>query len=124
MSRLSYNKSVLKNLAKVQEKTELKKEKIELGLVQDGTKLARQISSSTAEMKSTFLSILGELDNLEQVRDDTEQDYNKLEKIVNKIEQVNEELGIKSEIPEFKEMFNALDDFTNIDSQVEAILKR
>ena len=30
MSRLSYNKSVLKNLAKVQEKTELKQNKIEL----------------------------------------------------------------------------------------------
>lgn len=101
-----------------------KQEKIELGLVQDGTKLARQITGSTAEMKRTFLEVLRELDNLEQVRDDTEQDYNKLEKIVKNIENINKELGITSTVPEIEEMLQALDEFNTVDGQVANILKR
>lgn len=107
-------KSVFKHLSK-NEKTELSQEKYNFGLVQDGVKLARSVNEAVGEMKQSHDSIMRALDDLGRSRQQAEQDVTELSNIIDDIEKINKELGISSDIPEFKQMFEAQDLFDRRD---------
>lgn len=113
MSRLSYSKSVLKKLAKINNKTELKQEKIQLGLVQDGEQSANELLRIAEELQGIKKSLAVDLRRIDGFTQDGEDQLGFLKKVTREIANVNKELGITTKIPQLGKMERAIDAFNS-----------
>jgi hypothetical protein len=144
MSRLSYNKSVLKNLAKINNKTELKQEKIELSIADDAKKLianAKQESSKGQEFLKKHQDGIKEFKKIKKSLEANSKDIQKnivqAEKYNQKIDKVSDklydlqskliktadELGVPlKSIPVANDIFESRKELDNTINEIDSIL--
>lgn len=96
MSRLSYNKSVLRNLAKSQDKTELTSEKIELNKISD--------------LKKNFNEIVKISEKSQAIKIKLEQDFQATQKELTKLQDKSESLikSLRREVMDIDTIFKDL----------------
>ena len=89
------------------EKVELKAEKVELGLVQDGEQAAKQLLEIANELSGIKKEIARDIKRIEDFDKDGFELFKFLDRTINEIEKINKELGINSKIPVLSKMEKA-----------------
>ena len=122
MSRLRYNKSVLKNLAKINNKTELKQEKIELSVVGDIQKalkssnaIVKKLESSDKKMNKLFRAYEDGWEQNQVLIKDAKSKVANLVPLFREINNLAKELGIKANtVQGYKELEARQDELTRL----------
>ena len=100
-------KTTLERVFEALNKVELKSEKIELGLVQDGEQAAKQLLDIANELSGIKKEIARDIKRIDDFDKDGFELFKFLDRTINEIEKINKELGINSKIPALSKMEKA-----------------
>jgi len=91
--------------------------KIDLGIVQDGQSIAKELLDSAAELKGNKDDIKVTVRRIEGLTTDGIALFKSLQNAIARIDSVNKQLGIETKIPQLAEMEKALTAWSNANSQ-------
>jgi hypothetical protein len=89
---------------------------IKLGLVQDGQEQAKELIAVAQELKGNKADIAVTMRRIEGLQKDGIANYRALLNIVNRISDVNKQMGIETKIPQLAEMEKALNFWSDVHS--------
>lgn len=81
---------------------------IKLGMVQDGQQVAKELIELSKELKGNKLDVQVTMRRIDGLEKDGIANYRALLNIVNRIKDVNKQMGIETKIPQLDEMEKAL----------------